>query len=790
MKKILNINAANNIKSERINEFDNSIFSETYQRAAEMVVQIIESNEEYRKWDKYGVERFTNENQISNVISFLGERGMGKSSVMLSFAYYLKTFYLNQYVENDKYKVMTNNTQGFYVLSKIDAAMIGTGENLLDIILAKMWDDYAVKTNGLQGDKRLGNAIRTKFSEVKSLYSDYQNFSKNNTKLEKNSDLSELHALSKSLNLRKKFAELVESYLENLNEVSKDNYLVICIDDLDIVKDGTYDILEQIRIFLSIPRVIIMITADIDRLMLDISSAFSEKLLYSHRIEDRHVELVNLYARDYLAKILPVNMRIYMPFFNATYSEVSLYQEKLFSLIYKDSNKVKNLVDEKRLIRDVIVKYTGIILYPENIAYTDEYKSLRNVVNGIDELKNIVEGENKENLIFQWMRKQVVIVNSEMNVSSSFKKFINGLLKTNESNYNYYILNYLLEYLNAEYNKEVIDDGDYGYGNILLYLGKVIHEKESMWMLFWLYSALIAKMAYDKRYKDIEQKIINNDIFLTAMRSDYSNTGWGCITNISPLMHLKLINVGTVEDIINEKTNAKQIVDSFNMLLFCDFDHIIESIKEKKCSSNSKTFINDEHELSLGGTTKTNEVKQEILEITFDSISSKISMDNLIRNMIEYDKKWDAFWSVIVEIIKDNKNILTNKKIRVGNEINKLINLKEFSTWKHKYNVKKITDLLPIQSVGIMLEIEKALNDYIRINSTISKDSYDYCKTIIIYTLKRAEDEYDLDNLTCKNLKYSEKIKKLLEIVDVMKISDEKFENLPQGSKLIDPTME
>lgn len=70
MKKILNINAANNIKSERINEFDNSIFSETYQRAAEMVVQIIESNEEYRKWDKYGVERFTNENQISNVISF------------------------------------------------------------------------------------------------------------------------------------------------------------------------------------------------------------------------------------------------------------------------------------------------------------------------------------------------------------------------------------------------------------------------------------------------------------------------------------------------------------------------------------------------------------------------------------------------------------------------------------------------------------------------------------------------------------------------------------------------
>lgn len=790
MKKILNINAANNIKSERINEFDNSIFSETYQRAAEMVVQIIESNEEYRKWDKYGVERFTNENQISNVISFLGERGMGKSSVMLSFAYYLKTFYLNQYVENDKYKVMTNNTQGFYVLSKIDAAMIGTGENLLDIILAKMWDDYAVKTNGLQGDKRLGNAIRTKFSEVKSLYSDYQNFSKNNTKLEKNSDLSELHALSKSLNLRKKFAELVESYLENLNEVSKDNYLVICIDDLDIVKDGTYDILEQIRIFLSIPRVIIMITADIDRLMLDISSAFSEKLLYSHRIEDRHVELVNLYARDYLAKILPVNMRIYMPFFNATYSEVSLYQEKLFSLIYKDSNKVKNLVDEKRLIRDVIVKYTGIILYPENIAYTDEYKSLRNVVNGIDELKNIVEGENKENLIFQWMRKQVVIVNSEMNVSSSFKKFINGLLKTNESNYNYYILNYLLEYLDAEYNKEVIDDGDYGYGNILLYLGKVIHEKESMWMLFWLYSALIAKMAYDKRYKDIEQKIINNDIFLTAMRSDYSNTGWGCITNISPLIHLKLINVGTVEDIINEKTNAKQIVDSFNMLLFCDFDHIIESIKEKKCSSNSKTFINDEHELSLGGTTKTNEVKQEILEITFDSISSKISMDNLIRNMIEYDKKWDAFWSVIVEIIKDNKNILTNKKIRAGNEINKLINLKEFSTWKHKYNVKKITDLLPIQSVGIMLVIEKTLNDYIRINSTISKDSYDYCKTIIIYTLKRAEDEYDLDNLTCKNLKYSEKIKKLLEIVDVMKISDEKFENLPQGSKLIDPTME
>ena len=93
MRKILKIDAVNRIKAEKANEFDDSIFSEVYQRTSEMVMQIIASNEKYESWEEHSLEKFINENQISNVISFLGERGMGKSSVMLSFAYYLKTFY-------------------------------------------------------------------------------------------------------------------------------------------------------------------------------------------------------------------------------------------------------------------------------------------------------------------------------------------------------------------------------------------------------------------------------------------------------------------------------------------------------------------------------------------------------------------------------------------------------------------------------------------------------------------------------------------------------------------------
>ena len=84
MKK-LNIDSANKIKCESVEEFENSIFSGVYQSATQVVKEIIEANNQYNQRSEYGIEKFSNGNEISNVVSFLGERGMVKSSAMLSY---------------------------------------------------------------------------------------------------------------------------------------------------------------------------------------------------------------------------------------------------------------------------------------------------------------------------------------------------------------------------------------------------------------------------------------------------------------------------------------------------------------------------------------------------------------------------------------------------------------------------------------------------------------------------------------------------------------------------------
>lgn len=750
MSKELRVDVVNRIKSEDVNEFDDSIFSEVYQNATKAVKDIISLNEKYRDWKDCGIERFSNENYISNVISFLGERGMGKSSAMLSFAYYLKKFYKKEFIAGEKYKITSNNNLGFYVMSKIDAAMIGAGENLLDIVLAKMWDDYILKENNLEIDKYISEHIKGKFSEVKKLYGEYQNFSKNISQgvLAQNSNLSELHTLSRSINLRKIFSELIDCYLTSMDKEYRDNYLVICIDDLDIVKDCAYNILEQIRMFLTIPRVIILITADIDRLILDVSSLFSEKLLSDYTGEDEYIDMVRVYARDYLAKILPVNMRIYMPFLNAIDGEISIHKDEVFSLVYKDT-KLISKIDENRFTKDVIAKYLGILLYPDNIAYPHTYKSLRDKINGISELKSILKEKNCNILMYEWMKKQILIGYNNIEVSQSFKSFIKRLLNTSNDRYNYVIINYLGdEYLERS--------GKLTYGYMLCELGQTrefINEENSQWMLIWLYSVLISKMLYEHKKEEIEQKIIKNDIFNSAISSSMQKTGWNCPRNVSPFFHMMLDNYISLEDIIHN--NIKQIVEHFKVLLFYDIDFLIDNIVY-----DVEPIVDN----------------KEIIEIKIKEIKEKASIDNFLRNIIDYNNKWERYLKTVCEIINIKEDLIKSDIESIVEKNMHIINTKQFIDWKKRYEVNDIFSLLPIQSFGIMLDIVNRLEKFTRYDRSITYDNFKKCIDIIIETLKTYEKEYEFDKIDRKDLEYSKKLEELLDIVNIDSISKERFD--------------
>ena len=284
------ISCVNKIKLEKESEFKKSIFSNVYEKAGVLVKSIMKENKSNAEADKE--MQYAGENYICNIIAFIGKRGMGKSSAMLSFACSLK--------------------KEFYLLPKIDMSMVTKNESLLDMILAYMWEKYE-KENTLRSSKK---DLRKNFADVKDSYMRFKRMQSQNNSDDELYSAKELKKLAKSLRLRECFSVLVEDFLDamiNDDTIAKaDRYLVFVIDDLDLASNNPGEVLEQIKNFLSVPKVIVLTTLDIERSILskraELDTQFPLKYKYNSDV-DNVVE----YANDYIAKVIPFNRRIYMP---------------------------------------------------------------------------------------------------------------------------------------------------------------------------------------------------------------------------------------------------------------------------------------------------------------------------------------------------------------------------------------------------------------------------------------------------------------------------------------------
>lgn len=118
-------------------------------------------------------------------------------------------------------------------------------------------------------------------------------------------------------NVRTEFAKLIGDYTDLLNQINNkkntDGYLIICIDDVDMVKNRHLRIMQDIHQYFMIPKVIVMIT-----LSFPVLSSALKKEFYSNfdTIKDKEKDNFLLsfnQTNDFLRKIIPSDMRITMP---------------------------------------------------------------------------------------------------------------------------------------------------------------------------------------------------------------------------------------------------------------------------------------------------------------------------------------------------------------------------------------------------------------------------------------------------------------------------------------------
>lgn len=348
----------------------------------------------------------------NNLLVFTGGRGTGKSSAMLTFVDSLgkKTspLFSREFVEDmvrcelpgmvasEEEKAVSAvydllRETVFLPLSPIDPTTLEEDGQILINILARMfqkaqeiWDSRAQDGRGgcmrETWDSRPGETWDGRPQEVRqdlnqkdllmrqfaACYESVAALRNQDIRREEFDGLDLLDRLGDSSRLKKQLAELVEKLLEFCcPKNGKNAYLVLQIDDTDMNIRHAYSILEDLRRYLVIPRLIIVMAADLNHLTQVVKSSF---LRSYERKPDNMDEYIRAITAQYVSKLIPLSRRICLP-------EVGVYlkehpETEIRYMAGKETvvpDKNKAFQDSQEQIFRLIYRKTGMIfLLQEN----------------------------------------------------------------------------------------------------------------------------------------------------------------------------------------------------------------------------------------------------------------------------------------------------------------------------------------------------------------------------------------------------------------------------------------
>ena len=285
------------------------IFISEYKRAAGMLDEIAGALKEAEKEE--AVCSWKESDFENNIIAFCGERGEGKSSVMMTFA---NVVYKDKDRENTIFEGC-KNLKNLYFAEPIliDPSLFDDVHNVLDIVLAKLFRRFCAyyendnQSVGEQARERLLNRFQTVYRYVSLINNQEQML---DDEFDYEGNISKLKKLGESSALKEELGKLVKEYLEVMGGGEKGRQLLLAIDDLDLCSANAYRMAEQIRKYLIIPHVFIVISVKIEQLELcireknlkDFQEIYKNKEANIYGQLNREVEVM---AERYVAKLIP-----------------------------------------------------------------------------------------------------------------------------------------------------------------------------------------------------------------------------------------------------------------------------------------------------------------------------------------------------------------------------------------------------------------------------------------------------------------------------------------------------
>lgn len=362
----------NEIHYERIHDFEKSLYRNVYYIAFKQVENIIRFNalSQKKDYEKQGADSANMERirkQVNNLICFVGGRGTGKTSAMLSFMEALKDYYYEKkenifYLINDGESKHSNFS--FLCLDHIDASLLENGEDLFEVILTMMYKklvsleraQYLKKENFDYRKQRILEQLEGLVAGIRNLKA------RKNEKLgfdEFSSYLGTIKSMSGSLALKEDFEKLVREYLEIIQFKKEgvyysdggssvaSSYLVITIDDIDLNLEYGYEMLEQIHRYMMIRNVIVLLFMDDIQMHKVCERHFWD--LYKNNLNKKRAleweEHILYISRQYMKKVIPIYRRIYMPRIEELKETLGIVQKdlKLNKTLEEQLKEAKNI---------------------------------------------------------------------------------------------------------------------------------------------------------------------------------------------------------------------------------------------------------------------------------------------------------------------------------------------------------------------------------------------------------------------------------------------------------------
>lgn len=391
---------SNGVIQEDIKNFQDSYVKQEFFQAIDVLKNIIWENEFF--WQEnggylgtYGSKKATGKREeIFNVIPFLGARGTGKTSTMLSFANMLAEFdpddrkYDAFLLDQDERSRRRHEGTKFIVLQYIDVGVLKSKEDIMAIILARMLKYVQKKLDsqplgfGTPGVRQ--EELRQLYQDFEQVYTDLLNLTQEGQEPEGESTLRRLQNLSSSYSLADKFQGLAYQFLDFLSHNDHNGgkcryYLIIALDDIDlfettnraqahklghIQQKDAYTISGQIYEYLQIPGVVVLTTYDESRLL----------SVCSRHVEETFPDLGKQecmsQAVQFIHKFILPKYKIYMPNLGyADYPEnrrlnvVVGSDKKMMQVLFPElAAKSLEEVKEKELsIKELILRYIAAI---------------------------------------------------------------------------------------------------------------------------------------------------------------------------------------------------------------------------------------------------------------------------------------------------------------------------------------------------------------------------------------------------------------------------------------------